>query len=165
MTTPFKKLLMIGTSPDTGRIFVELNYSEDGELSLMGIEGPTQRGYAKGSVGQIDLTTHIDELKFADGWSREMVLELAGIWKRWHLNHLRAGSPTQSKFIRERPELFDNDYSRTLEVLTSFGLQPDPENGYRYGSAWLKEDVPEPVLDLLAALPETTELLPGQWGH
>ena len=39
------------------------------------------------------------------------------------------------------------------EELRKVGLHPD--NGYLYGSAWLKEEVPTEVLAYLHALPES----------
>ena len=32
---------------------------------------------------------------------------------------------------------------------------PDPDTGYRYGSAWLKEFPPQSVIDFLTSLPDT----------
>jgi hypothetical protein len=47
-------------------------------------------------------------------------------------------------------------------VLAAAGLHPDPETNYRYGSAWLREEVPQDVLTWLQSLPETDKL-PLRW--
>lgn len=38
-----------------------------------------------------------------------------------------------------------------------------PTCGYKYGSAWLHEDVPTEVLDFLRSLPDNSALLPATW--
>lgn len=72
------------------------------------------------------------------------------IWERWHLNDMRAGSPNQEMFLRHYPDV--HDYTARCELLSVAMLQPDNEyihNGkpYRYGSAWLKEELPKEVIE------------------
>lgn len=69
------------------------------------------------------------------------------VWKRWHLNDMRAGSPAQEQYLREHPISYvypTSHYDKASEVLEAAGLNPD--NGYKYGSAWLREDLPADVL-------------------
>jgi hypothetical protein len=41
--------------------------------------------------------------------------------------------------------------------------KPCPVCGYTYGSAWLREDVPDDVLEFLQALPDDSEGMPATW--
>lgn len=76
------------------------------------------------------------------------------VWKRWHLNDMRAGSPRQEEWLRDHPVSYtylQSHYDAAVAALTKAGLYPDTEylrNGepYRYGSAWLFEPVPAEIL-------------------
>lgn len=78
------------------------------------------------------------------------------IWKRWHLNDMKAGSPAQEMWLRENPidpveYTYPKDhYTVASTKLEAAGLNPDPDylhNGepYKYGHAWLKEEIPAEV--------------------
>jgi len=41
--------------------------------------------------------------------------------------------------------------------------KPCPECGYKYGTKWLKEDVPEDVLEYLKGLKDSASLMPTAW--
>ena len=95
-----------------------------------------------------------------------MLRKFFAVWERWHLNDLTAGSPAQEEFLRTHAAEWEtykanagsipSHYTWACKVLATAGLHPDPgHNGYRYGSAWLKEEVPEDVLAWLRALPDT----------
>ena len=69
------------------------------------------------------------------------------VWKRWHLNDIRAGSPKQEIFIaglKANPE-FHYQYEKVCELLRVAGLYNDA--GYVYGSAWVVEELPEPIIE------------------
>lgn len=76
------------------------------------------------------------------------------VWKRWHLNDMRTGSPSQEAWLREHPVTFkypDSHYEKASEALAAVGLNPDPgytHNGkpYKYGSAWLTEELPPEIV-------------------
>jgi hypothetical protein len=81
---------------------------------------------------------------------------MAEIWRRWHLNHMKAGSPAQAAHLRTLGEWtygrdgFNSHYDWACEKLKEVGLLEDASylhNGkpYRYGSAWLKEELPADV--------------------
>jgi len=65
------------------------------------------------------------------------------IWEKYHLNDMHAGTPKQEQFIKEHIQT--HDYKTICEELQKAGLYED--NGYRYGSGWLYEPIPESVLD------------------
>lgn len=76
------------------------------------------------------------------------------VWQRWHLNDMRAGTPKQEEAIRRwRSTTDDPSYDAACKMLESIDLLFD--NGYRYGTAWLKEEVPVDVLEWLFKLPGT----------
>lgn len=169
---PFKHLLQPASTLD-GKVYVTVNW--DGtRLSLTGVEGPKANGDAKGGCGQIVSVLSERELKVSPGWNREAIAKLAEVWDRWHLNDARAGCEHQrAEKWSERPI----DPSKPLEDWIHFEgqdlasrnmlvwVRPDehPEGlltapcetcGYRYGTAWLTEEVPEDVLKWLSELPQ-----------
>jgi hypothetical protein len=86
----------------------------------------------------------------------EKAQRMAAIWKRWHLNYMRAGSPAQHEWLRENPidpaeyAYPKSHYDVVSAKLEAAGLNPDPGyiyNGkpYKYGHAWLMEEIPPRV--------------------
>lgn len=67
-------------------------------------------------------------------------------WKRWHLNDTRPGTPQQMEIIRsllkENPGV---DYEEQCMELSEHGLLV--QDGYRYGTKWLHEKLPQEVID------------------
>jgi hypothetical protein len=74
------------------------------------------------------------------------------IWKRWHLNDMRAGTFVQEEILRQAKasgvEL--NDYDDACNYLQRFDALVD--DGYKYGSKWLKEELPQEVIDYVCCL-------------
>ncbi len=157
------KVMRIGTLPAYGgrtmSIYVRAQFNE-GRLSLTGVEGPLASGDALGSCGQIIMGLRepdgMEDFKPAPGWTIESVGRLLDIWDRWHLNDMRAGSRAQADWLRNNPVAFkypESHYEKASEALAAAGLNPDAD-GYRYGSAWKREDVPPEVLAELEAFPD-----------
>lgn len=76
---------------------------------------------------------------------------MLAIWKRWHLNKMKAGSPAQEQFLREHPVKAvypESHYTKASQALAEAGLNPDPSfrNGYKYGSEWVHEELPADVI-------------------
>lgn len=119
-------------------------------------------GNARGPAGQCrDALQRITT--YSPGWDAAQCAELAAIWDRWHLNDMRAGSPAQQSYLREHPVTDrQNYYTAARKALAVVGLHPDPnhrgrgEDGYRYGEAWLREDVPADVLSRLLSFDRGT---------
>lgn len=98
----FKKVVRLGTremygqsgQPIQGSIFCKIEFTDDGKLSISGVEGPTSGGNCLGSCGQIDMSLRepgaLDTFQPAEGWSLELVSEFLRVWDRWHLNDLKA---------------------------------------------------------------------------
>lgn len=68
------------------------------------------------------------------------------IWKEWHLNDMKAGTPNQEKAIKNwLSSGIRYDYSAACEYLRTQNLYND--NGYVYGTAWLHQDIPENIIE------------------
>lgn len=154
----FKKIIRVGKGP-SGNVFVSIKFS-DNKLSITGVEGPMANGNARGSCGQINMSEW-EIAEYAPGFDRDVELKLREIWDQWHLNDMQAGSPAQTAYLKANP-IADrlNYYTKACEALTTAGINPDPNylrdgKPYRYGSAWLKVEVPEDVLAWLQSLPAT----------
>ena len=121
---------------------VEIIFTDSGRLSLF--------GGGRYGVGQnYELLTRIAPGK---GFSAKDCLKLRDVWERWHLNYLRAGTPKQEKAVREWRKTAENkSYKAACDMLSEIGLLVD--DGHRYGTAWLKEEVPMDVLEWLFSLP------------
>lgn len=140
------------------QLFAEISFA-DGRLSIYGVIGPKSNGDSFGAFGQIQ--EELGRVVPAKGWDEEMVKKFQTIWNRWHLNDLNAGTPKQEAFLRG---LEDGNgglgYEKAVEALKEAGIYEDEDyiwNGkpYRYGSAWLKEEVPADVVEWLQELPES----------
>ena len=71
-------------------------------------------------------------------------------WKKYHLNDLHAGTPKQEKALKKVELLGGNYYDEACEYLKSINLYED--NGYKYGSSWLKEEIPTKDLNEIKKL-------------
>lgn len=148
------KIIRIGQGP-AGSIYCKIKFT-DGNLSITGVEGPMSNGDCKGSCGQIDSTIKSykpHEITFAPGWDQQNLSEFLEIWDRWHLNDLRAGNPEQESYLRANPVSFtypESHYEAATKALDAAGLN----SGYKYGSAWLHEAVPDSVISFLSSLPD-----------
>jgi len=69
----------------------------------------------------------------SDGLAR-----LADIGERWHLNDVKAGCAHQTVVYE------DGEYGRRPSLTLT---EPCPMTGYRYGSSWLIEPLPDGLLD------------------
>ena len=164
-----KKILNIGTVP-TGKtrsnIYCKIEIRQLGdnpsaELSISGVIGPLPSGNARGGCGQIDMEfAHKDptdndkryselikpeQIKFAQGWTAALWLNFLDVWKKYHLNDTHAGCEHQRNLGWER-EGYDKHPS-----------EPCPTCGYKFGTAWKSEQVPQSVIKFLNALPESTK--------
>lgn len=134
-----------GRTSNEGRIKIEL---ENGTLSITGEIWMTN--YRDILVGGQCVDTLLDS--FPDNATLKLI---APIWDRWHLNDMRAGTVAQETWLREnlKPSDYEyplNHYDVACAKLAAVGLNPD--NGYSYGSKWLREELPAAVLAILKTL-------------
>jgi len=66
------------------------------------------------------------------------------VWERYHLNDMKAGTPAQEKLVEEYTKDNGFDYTAVCEYLKQNDLYID--NGYRYGSSWLFEEIPAEII-------------------
>jgi hypothetical protein len=119
---------------------------KDGNLSIRGVEGPTQGGNCNGSAGQIVMSCcHQPIANHAPGWTPALVAKFFRIWGDWHLNDMRTGCKHQRALgwtynAHHNPKTFKGDDC--------------PECGYSIGAAWLHETLPVTVWEFLNKLPD-----------
>jgi hypothetical protein len=94
------------------------------------------------------------ELAFQPGWTEDLWLDLLDTWQRWHLNNMRSTCKHQRAMGWQ---YVDHHNPQTSEG------DACPVCGYRIGSAWLREEVPQDVLAMLEALPDADRLPPPVW--
>ena len=137
-----------------GNVYCKIVY--DGKrLSITGVESPRPNGNCLGSCGQI-----VDSLKditeFNEGWTIGKLNAFVAIWKIWHLNDTRAGTPTQMRYLRmNNVSLNANDYEKTCAILKTAGLYEI--NGNTYGGNWYFEEVPQDIITWLENLPKSKD--------
>lgn len=168
----FTKIVKVGLAvlgpharPRTVPIYCKIEYTlgpmqkpEVPRLSISGVEGPSKNGQCHGSWGQLVMHYRTkDEIdSIARCWSYKDTKKFFELWDRWHLNHMRAGTSKQEKYLWEHAGERDG-YTEQLKLLIDVGLNPDSDNGYVYGSQWLYEEVPEDVLQFFKNLPSSPE--------
>lgn len=158
-------------------VFIHIQW-DGSELSISGVEGPNANGDCLGSCGQITLggEHHTDRIPEYD--------RIAEVWAAWHLNDMRPGCEHQraegwasrpidpSKPTSAYGLHFEGQRQASWNMLAWVrrdehpeGLlsHPCPECGYRYGTRWLREDVPDDVIAFLAALPDHSASVPTAW--
>lgn len=96
------------------------------------------------------------------------------MWDRYHLNGMHAGTPAQESLLKQavkNGELASygaNNYKETLSYLEKNGLLYDKscegktEEGYKYGSGWLYEPIPDYDLKAIEEFMET-KAVPSWW--
>ena len=116
-STAFTKVMRIGTLARTGYkhlrddLFCKAEISDSGELSIIGVVGPTPDGNSAGGCVQINMEfahrnpNHNDHrtsspiapkaIEFAQGWNAGLWLKFLEIWHRWHLNHMKSNCEHQ----------------------------------------------------------------------
>lgn len=73
------------------------------------------------------------------------------MWKLHHLNDMHAGTEKQEQALAEKfGGVNANKYTEQCEYLESIGLLYD--NGYKFGSGWLKREIPQADLELIKSL-------------
>ena len=86
-----------------------------------------------------------EEMKELVVEKRQNFDEIIEVWEKYHLNDMRAGTAKQNKAVKEYCKNNPYDYNDVCNYLKEQGIYED--NGYRYGTAWLFEDIPETILD------------------
>lgn len=129
------------------KINVELRNDEHGrrELSIVGEINTHTFGQCDASIRELV------EQHGSGHRDKGEILKLLDIWDRWHLNTMRAGTPRQQEILRPWLKRTPNkDYTEQCDYLFSHGLLID--DGYKYGTAWLYEPLPDDVITFISGL-------------
>lgn len=76
--------------------------------------------------------------------------KLYRLWKLYHLNSFKAGLPCQEKAVKEYTKNNPYDYTKVCEYLKAKDLLV--VDGYRYGSSWIYEPIPQEDLEKIKEL-------------
>lgn len=104
-------------------------------LSISGNIGSRSGGQINETLERLTLDNSID---YRPGWNTGRMAHLLEVWKENHLNDMKAG-------CRHQNESGEKGLNRLC-----------PQCGYKYGSAWLFEPLPQDVIDFIEALNEST---------
>lgn len=177
----FTKIVHIGYVEKEGEVFAKISWNGN-KLSISGVIGPIKGGNATGSSGQWNMSFKeydgrgyltLEDIKPASNWTKFMIKKFLDIWDTWHLNDLKAGCEHQRAMGWDK-EPIDSSKPTTAygkfhsgQTSDSWNLkgwvyppyghltEPCPECGYKYGTAWLHEEVPDTVIKFLLELPDT----------
>ena len=84
---------------------------------------------------------NLDELKGYLKGNKEFE-NVYNMWKKYHLNDMHAGTVKQEEALNKKfGGVNANKYEEQVDYLKSVGLYED--EGYKYGTGWLKRDIPE----------------------
>ena len=103
----FKKVVNIGKYKQYngkyyGNVYCKIEF-KNGRLSISGVESPRPNGNCLGGCGQIyDELSNIDT--FNKGWDIEKLNSFVAVWKKHHLNDMRAGTAKQMEFLDIKKE-------------------------------------------------------------
>ncbi len=136
-----KKTIVLG--------YVKLPYEEKRRKAIVKIELKNTDGKYKlsmcGEIKKYSWGQCNGEFRKYIVTQRQNFDRIMEVWEKYHLNDMHAGTPKQEKFVRAYCKNHSYDYGAICEELKKAGLYED--NGYRYGSGWLYEPIPESVLD------------------
>lgn len=139
-------------------ITLELNEKKEGPaLSICGtilVFNAATRAYDCTCAGQCIDTMAAEFPQLTDD---KIFATLYDIWKNWHLNDLKAGTPAQEAALKEAHgtgELETYDYRLACDYLRSIDLYEDRWDGkaYAYGTGWLYWPLPDEVRDTVQEL-------------
>lgn len=158
--TAFNKTVRIGSKRSWGgrwySVYCNIHYKEDGTLSITGTEGPLPNYGCMGCCGQIVDELHTIE-KYAPHWNRALLDKFVAVWRKYHLNDVRAGTEEQEDIINTygTKGMQYTDHCLLLKEFNMYEVKLPDGTVHTYGSKWLKRTVPEDVLTFLYSLPST----------
>jgi hypothetical protein len=112
-------------------------------------------------AGQIVMSwdnEYISNMSFANGWNKAKMITFKEIWSKYHLNDMQAGCEHQRKYMPivkmlTTDKFFYADNYSDIVKLPLYGHCYECD--YRYGTAWLRKEVPNNVIEWLLSLPDT----------
>lgn len=88
-------------------------------------------------------------------------LKIYNVWKNWHLNGMKAGTPEQEAKVKEwLADGHKYDYSAVCDMLKECGLYEVEYTGlacgkrydhepYKYGHGWIVKELPDDVIEFV----------------
>jgi hypothetical protein len=142
------KTILVGKSGKgkNQNVEIEVNLNEEkGTLSIVGnVWNHLKTDIVCGGQLEEGIKDYIEKYLI----SKDKLEEIIAIWKRWHLNDLKAGTPKQEEAIRIWLDKGNKyDYLTACEYLKSIKLFND--GGYKYGTGWKTEEIPFRVLETI----------------
>lgn len=138
----YKKTLVIGMNHKGGTVDIEIKLKEsDKGIEFTACGNSWLRSGNDTYLGGQCIDSLPDEIKT---WliDPHQFNKIELVWQRWHLNDMNAGCFHQHQTLRENPE-WSRDYT---ELIKRDGFMSCDICDYKYGSAWLREDLPEDVI-------------------
>lgn len=158
-----RKIVHIGNLENIP-VFIKIEWNGS-NLSITGVEGPDKFGNCSGGCGQIvdNLSKYIP----ANGLTKQEILKIQSIWKMYHLNNMQPACEHQRNLGWDK-EKIDPTKDTGWHIdgktanLKSWAYPPIghlteecPVCGYKYGTKWLRKEVPQDVIEFLFSLPNT----------
>lgn len=147
-----------GIKDNLVEVEVQLDEGEQPRLSICGTI------WNRLKTDCISAGQNLDEIRELTGVSPfrrwRLMRRVHYIWKRYHLNDMKAGSPRQEAYLAGYKaaggEL--DDWKHAVDLLERAGLEPDTQhNDYRYGIRWLYTPIPDDVIAEIATWKEESE--------
>ena len=136
------------------RVWIEVELVRiDGKLRLTvsgDVDQKRRRGWVTILTGQIYdwIKERARDIELV-GIDRATLMVLLDVWNRWHLNDLRPYCKHQEPLVMELRSKGINP----IDVVDDYPeLSRCPVCGYRYGTKWLYEPLPEQVIDFIKRL-------------
>jgi hypothetical protein len=98
-------------------------------------------GHSKNFGGQI--YDELNEKNIDFEVPKQRVDKIKSIWKQWHLNDLKAGTKRQEKALAKMGGVNANKYDEQVNFLKKKRIYND--KGYKFGTSWLVEELPNDV--------------------
>lgn len=147
-------------------VFVEvsMHYNRRGQMILsIAADICSKAGNGERS-GQIAEVLH-QRINY-DKWpikAKRLMMEILDLWVKYHNNDLHAGTPEQESLLREAGLRCADDYDKAVEFLKErnmYEVQLKDGTMYKYGTAWLTEDIPAQDQQRILRLYKIQEYLP-----
>jgi hypothetical protein len=149
-----KTRIYYGKEWEKGHSYIDLELKEKviNRKVLPNGEVETEKGFVFSASGMFNY--YYD--KYLRGWDYEgggqcldtileaypkdkQLKEIVRLWKLYHLNDMNAGTPKQQAHLKSLGE--HKSYEWACEELMKAGIIYD--NGYKYGSEWLFNEIPK----------------------
>lgn len=127
------------------RVFITMELRHNNKnLPVLSICGEV-RGYMWGQC-----LDSIKESRKGDKFNYNLFSKLYKLWKMYHLNDMHAGTPKQEKCLKQIKDIHKYNYKMCCNILQENGLLFD--GGYKYGTGWLYQNIPNSALEEITAL-------------